>query len=157
MHDLSQEDLKNILHYDPETGEFTWLIRPSNSVALGARAGRTNQLGYRIIKIRGVGYQAHRLAWLYMTGAWPEALIDHINGIPGDNRFANLRQATSAQNCWNRKNVGPLPKGVSLLSNGSYQASFQNRYVGVFPSAEEAHEAYKDHASRVYGSFARFA
>jgi len=99
---LTQDQLKSLLHYDPDTGHFTWnYTRPKCSK--GTIAGGLCKDGYVMIGINYSIYRAHRLVWLYMTGAFPPAHIDHINGIRTDNRAVNIRLATPAQNQQNLK------------------------------------------------------
>lgn len=98
----TQEQIKRALKYDPETGVFTWLISPSNRAKKGSVAGFMNDAGYWMIGIDNVRYRAHRLAWLYMTGEWPERKIDHENTIRSDNRWANIRLADDSQNVCNQ-------------------------------------------------------
>lgn len=88
---LTQDRLKQLLNYDPETGVFRYACaRPK--VRVGAVAGHTHAgHGYRQIKLDGKLYLAHRLAWLYVHGEWPTDLLDHINRNRVDNRLANLR------------------------------------------------------------------
>ena len=82
---LTQERLKELLHYDPETGYFTWKISPNNAVKVGSVAG-TSMNNYIRIIIDHKAYLAHRLAFLYMEGYFPEHEVDHINRIRDDNR-----------------------------------------------------------------------
>ena len=98
---LTQVELKELLHYAPDTGGFLWRKGRSNVVA-GTRAGTPDKDGYVIIRIDKRHYRAHRLAWFYVIGVWPRAIIDHINRNPFDNRFCNLREATHSQNQHNR-------------------------------------------------------
>jgi hypothetical protein len=93
----------SILHYDPDTGVFTWLKSLSYRTKVGAVAGALDgrKRGYIEIRIRGYLHKAHRLAFLYMTGEMPSSGVDHINGIYGDNRFCNLRIADQSVNCRN--------------------------------------------------------
>lgn len=95
MSKLTQEVLKSLLYYDPETGIFVWLVTRQRSPA-GKEAGGYDEKGYRRICVNGTKVRAHRLAWLYMTGEWPEDQLDHINGLKDDNRFVNLREATNS-------------------------------------------------------------
>ncbi|MFW5402706.1 HNH endonuclease [Yersinia sp. 1252 StPb PI] len=95
---ITLERLKKILHYDSETGVFTWKIYRRHNVGVGSTAGSPSNKGYIQIKVDGVSYKAHRLAWFYVHGRWPVEQIDHINQIKGDNRICNLREATNSQN-----------------------------------------------------------
>lgn len=101
--DLTAEALRELLHYDPETGVFTWRVKMWRALA-GSIAGHVSQHGYRMIKISQWKWQAHRLAYLYMTGEHPPHDIDHINQIRSDNRWVNLRSATRKQNQENKSN-----------------------------------------------------
>jgi hypothetical protein len=98
---LTAERLRELLHYNPETGVFTrrleWYGRKPGSVV-----GTKNGNGRLRCSIDGDGYYLHRLAWLYVHGVWPPEEIDHINRIPDDNRLANLRPATRPENGANR-------------------------------------------------------
>lgn len=92
----------DFLDYDPLTGHFTWKKRSSSRASAGSIAGRMQSLGYRQIKLRGKTFYAHRLAWLFVTGAMPAHEIDHINGNRDDNRFANLRDIPRRLNVQNQ-------------------------------------------------------
>ena len=100
--ELTQERLKEVLHYDPETGVFTWKVATNNRVNIGDVAS-TEDSGYRRIQVDGSKHFAHRLAWLYVFGEIPEGKIDHHDRNPSNNRIANLRPATSSQNGLNRR------------------------------------------------------
>lgn len=101
---LTQTKLKKMLHYNPDTGLFTWLINNRNEINIGDIAGCLNKItGYIIIGINGKIYQAHRLSWLYMHGYFPEYKIDHKNGKGDDNRWVNLRHVTHSCNMQNQK------------------------------------------------------
>ena len=78
---LTAEVLRNLLSYDAETGIFTWIGKPNGRVAHGAQAGTFLPDGYVRIKLRRKLYLAHRLAWFYVHGVWPENEIDHINRV----------------------------------------------------------------------------
>ena len=93
---ITQDNLKEILLYDPKTGVWIW----NHS---GKVAGNVQKNGYRYIKIHKKLYQSSRLAHLYMTGNEPEHIIDHINGLTNDDRWENLREATLSQNQFNRR------------------------------------------------------
>jgi len=101
---LTQERLKEILNYNSDTGEFTWLIYANrNGAHIGDKAGCISHYGYIIIGIKNRDYRAHRLAWLYIYGEWPKDQIDHINGVRFDNRINNLRSVTNAINGKNQR------------------------------------------------------
>jgi len=97
---LTQERLKEVLDYNPETGVFVWRVSKGPCKA-GSVAGNAHITGYVLIAIDGKKHRAHRLAWLYVHGVWPDKDIDHINRIRTDNRIANLRDVSKSENQWN--------------------------------------------------------
>lgn len=99
--DLTAERLRELLHYDKETGIFTWRVKMWRAFP-GSIAGHVNKHGYCLVKISQVKWLAHRLAHLYMTGEHPKHEIDHINKTRSDNRWVNLRPATRKQNQENK-------------------------------------------------------
>lgn len=108
MQDLTQSRLKEIVSYNSDTGEFTWLnhgngrrLNYAKSRPGFPRSGTKMNTGYINITIDQQHYLAHRLAWLYMNGGWPGSEIDHINHIRDDNRLCNLREVNRGGNCRN--------------------------------------------------------
>lgn len=97
---ITQSRLKEVLLYNPTDGVFVWL-ESRGRVSKGSIAGAKHKEGYIRIRIDGVEYLAHRLAWLYMKGVLPDCLIDHKNGVRDDNRWCNIRVATEQQNMHN--------------------------------------------------------
>lgn len=170
---LTSEDLRQLLVYDPATGDFTWLPRLGNergtkifnSRFAGKIAGRKKLTVYKEIAIDSKLYYSHRLAWLYMTGAWPSIQIDHINGNKTDNRFANLRPADESQNLCNvgvRSNNKLGIKGVSWSKANKGYCAFiainrKQNYLGTFDTPELAHAAYCEAAERLHGEFSKVA
>lgn len=161
MKELSIERLKEVVSYDPVTGIFVWLVRPSNRTNVGALAGWFHSHSkYWLLSIDGQKYRAHRLAWYYMTGAWPPDQIDHINGKRDDNRFENLRPVTNAENGCNQRqaksnNLSSGLLGVSLGKNGKnwgahIKAQGKMRHLGYFGTKEEAHDAYVEAKRRFH-------
>ncbi len=98
---ITQERLKELLKYNPDTGIFIW-IKSVGTVRSGAEAGCINDNGYLLIQIDGRRYRGHRLCFLYMTGSFPVADVDHLNHVRDDNRWANIREATAQDNAKNR-------------------------------------------------------
>lgn len=162
---IEQSNLKQILSYDCESGVFTWLRPKPNQVLAGTEAGWIEPSGYRRISIRGKNYQAHRLAWLYMTGELPVGQVDHRNLNKSDNRWCNLRLATNSQNQANR----PASKRSSSGCKGVYwhkrirkwQASImvggRLRCLGYRENQAEAVSLYAAAAKEYFGEFARVA
>lgn len=116
---ITQERLKQLLNYDPDTGVFRWLVNRKPTIRAGDVAGCTRR-GYAIIKIDQRIYFSHRLAWLYAYGRWPTGDVDHINRARNDNRLCNLRECSRSENCQNtsrrlRNTSGH--KGVSWVSS----------------------------------------
>lgn len=112
MPELTQERLKELLHYDPESGIFTWKIRTCNRAMIGGSAGCLTTRGYISIGIDGEKYQAHRLAIFYMEGRWPDQ-TDHINHIHNDNRWINIRTANHQENSRNKPMQKNNKSGIS--------------------------------------------
>ncbi len=160
MADITQSQLKMLLHYDPNTGVFMWR-KTGSGRKVGAPAGNHNG-PYIRIGVNGSVYSAHRLAVLYMTGKWPVDGVDHDDRNKHNNRWSNLQEATAITNgrnrklgknntsgcigvCWNKK------EGVwwaSIKINGSviHGGSFKRKTKAI--SARKALEKqYKFHSN----------
>ena len=115
--ELTQQHLKELLHYDKETGIFTWKISRCNSIKIGDEAGNKHNAGYLIIGISILSvpkrYLSHRLAWLYVYGEFPKEHIDHVNHDRKDNRIDNLREATQKHNCRNASKYKTNKSGIN--------------------------------------------
>ena len=154
---LSLGQAQRLLRYEPHTGLFFWRISSNSRATEGNKAG-TNRYGYIVITINGFKHRAHRLAWLFSHGRWPQGVIDHINGNRSDNRIANLRDVTVAVNTQNQKRANRDSKtGVlgatkhQLCNKYCAQITIDNKriYLGLFATPELAHQAYLD-AKRKY-------
>jgi hypothetical protein len=162
---ITAERLRELLHYDLETGVFTWRVNRRGhigDVAGNVYGGPPNE-GYRRIMIDRRMYQASRLAWLYMTGEWPKDQVDHINGDRADNRFCNIREALPAQNSQNRSmrtdNESGF-KGVAWHKHtrkwaSSIQINGKYKHLGYFATPERAFIAYIFAAWKHFGDYAR--
>jgi hypothetical protein len=157
---ITQERLKELLDYDPETGLFTWRSRSSNRIQVGDIAGSYSPYGYLQIRIDGRLYMAHRLAWLYINGELPKGILDHANLLKDDNRISNLRPATKSQNGAN----GPVRhnglKGAYWIDRaGRWLSQIQKGgkaiYLGYFHTEQQAHCAWWAAAQHMHGEFAR--
>ena len=141
---LSLNRIKELLQYCPATGFFVRRVKAGNSSA-GSIAGWELD-GYNAIQIDGKTYLAHRLAWFYMTGNFPQQETDHINGDRSDNRFLNLRDAHQSENVKNRKrpkNSTSGAIGVSWHKRNKRWVSYLNvdgkrKYIGSFKDYNDA-------------------
>jgi superfamily II DNA/RNA helicase len=159
---MDLDRLRQVLNYDPETGVFTWRKTIGARARAGGIAGTVKEDGYRIIFVDRQRFAAHRLAWFITFGVWPKADLDHRNMQRDDNRLANLREASRSQNLCNagaRSHNKSGLKGVSVKGS-SFTARIkinkQERYLGSFKTAEEAHAAYRSAAPGLHGEFVRF-
>lgn len=163
---LTQARLKQVVHYDLNTGLMTWLIkaRGAHNREIGQRAGWQEKRGVWRVAIDGRQYLVHQLAWLYVTGEWTPR-IDHEDLDPSNNRWLNLRKATQSQNLANR---GPTKanksglKGVSWCErDGKWQAkitvNYKQTHLGWGDCPAALSFEYQIAADRAFGEFARIA
>lgn len=161
---ITQDRVKEVLDYNPNTGLFTWRQRLAPRGPVGSVAGcKDKHRGNRVfIRIDGVLYLAHRLAWLYIFGWMPDT-IDHINGDPSNNSIANLRVASQMQNVWNsnvRSDNTSGIKGVRFdASRGKWSARLKvnGKFVLLkrFDNKEEAVFAYESTSAKYHSEFKR--
>lgn len=150
MANINKEKLKKLVTYNPKTGIFT---RNKNNKL----AGYKRSDGYVCLTVTKTKYLAHRLAWLFMTGEWPKNEIDHDNKKRNDNRWKNLREATSLQQMGNTKlwksNTSGY-RGVSFHKHTKkWRATIKTKQIGLFNSKEEAKKAYDLVAKEYFGEF----
>jgi HNH endonuclease len=159
---ITAERLRELLRYDPDTGEFYWL-RGRGRIKAGRRAGCIMRpKGYRAICIDTKHYLAHRLAWLYVYGEWPSGDLDHRDIDPDNNRIENLRVAERWQNQANRRqkaNRTGFP-GIQKVDGCELWSALihmngKRHYLGCFKSPEDASDAYHQAYRKYAGEFAR--
>jgi len=160
---ITQQRLKELLEYDPETGRFTWLVSGKRRKAGSHPKRYSGDGGYLRIRIDGRPYRGHHLAWLYMTGDFPPCDVDHRDLNRGNNAWRNLRLAPDNLNNVNnpkRKDNTSGFKGVSWCpARKKWRARIaidgKTRTLGTYETAEAAHAAYTKVAVAAYGEFAR--
>lgn len=146
---VTQDILKLLLSYDPESGIFLWKMSRRNGTKSGDIAGGRTANGYLQITI-GRPYLQHRLAFLYMTGSIPDC-IDHINGIKSDNRWENIRPVTFAENLKNKSlpksNKSGVPGVGWYAASNKWRAKIKSNgvmhHLGYFERFEDAVKARK--------------
>jgi hypothetical protein len=147
---MNVKRLREVLNYDSETGVFRWKERLARKLQIGDVAGHVSApRGTVQIRINGVNYLAHRLAWMYMHGQSPKATIDHLNGNPSDNRIANLRDVSHQMNMENIRHASAHSRSGVLGAhekNGRWRSRIhvdgKSHWLGYFDSADRAHKAY---------------
>lgn len=158
---MEHSEAKRIFNYDPEDGVVTWKIKTGHRSYPGKVAGHKSRAGYIQIVANGEFITAHRLAFLLMTGSIPEC-VDHINGDPSDNRWANLRPATRQENTRNKKvnkNSSTGIKGVRWKKDaGKYVVSImvsgRTLYFGLWDDLEAAELVAILAREKYHGEFA---
>lgn len=142
---LTAAILREVLSYNPETGEFRW-VKARRAVTVGSIAGGKYSNGYLRIKINETTYLSHRLAWLYMHGEWPASQMDHINGVRHDNRIVNLREATPGENQQNvsahrsnpSRRLGVTWDKRARKWRARIKINRKETYLGLFENIEDA-------------------
>lgn len=161
---ITQSELKKLVHYDPNTGIFTWKKKTGHRIKIGDKAGSDRGDGYFKIRIKYKAYKSHRLAWLYVYGYFPENCIDHINGNPSDNRICNLRLATLSQNQYNRKKNSNNKSGIKGVywneNKKKWKAviglNSKKIHLGYFNDFFEATCCIMSARNKLHGSFKNF-
>lgn len=141
---LTCKQLTQMFTYDPRTGEVFWAVNWGRKCPIGTRLGGVNDKGYVEAQIKGRRYSVHRVAWICMTGQAPPHEIDHINRDRADNRWANLRAVTTAQNAFNRSKYRTNTSGHPGVhtAGGRWRACIsignKHKHLGTFDTIEEA-------------------
>lgn len=164
--DLTAARLRDLLHYDPKTGNFVWRVKHGRKVVPGKTAGCLESTrGYVVIRIDGKGYKAHRLAFLYQTGEMPTAQIDHRDGVKTNNSWDNLRPATVAENGRNRRPGDGNTSGVCGVlwraDKSKWRATIKKhgclQHLGYFTDLSDAIEARRTAELQQFEQFSPLA
>lgn len=155
--EITCEEVRRRFKYDRKLGV---LVRRFNSgkAKAGTHSTAKDRDGYLVVGINKKLYRAHRVVWLYVYGKWPDADIDHINGIKHDNRISNLRDITRSRNKQNQKaqkNNKCGFKGVWLhKQTGRWCATIchlgKKIHIGSFETIQEAAQAYAEKAAELH-------
>lgn len=166
------EILSALFSYEPETGLIRWRVHKGKGhpgVVAGFPGGLPGENGGRYVYVRvdGRNYSGHRIAWLLMTGSFPEKgfEVDHINGRINDNRWENLRIVSRKQNMQNRKTHRNNECGIRGVGFVKHYGKWQARimvdrkaiHLGYFDVMEDAAAARKSAEELYFGEFARKA
>lgn len=160
---ISQEELRRLFDYNPETGVLSRLVKTGRNCSLGPVSSTPNNNGYILVRVGGRKHSAHRIIWAWMTGVRPDIDIDHRDLNKANNKWSNLRLATRSQNqanCNLPANNTSGKKGVSYCSKRmKFQAQIRvdDRliFLGRFGKLEHAAAAYDKAAKQHFGEFAR--
>jgi hypothetical protein len=160
--DLTQELLKKYVHYDPDTGLFKNILYRKGGVPVGHVYTSKEATGYVVFRINMQTYKAHRLAFLYMTGAVPKC-VDHINTIRDDNRWCNLRPADRSQNVMNASLREDNKSGVKGVSWHKRDKVWQARvaaygkeyHLGYFDDKQQAEATVASFRQSLHGEYSR--
>ena len=159
---ITHSELLSWLRYDPETGAWCWLKKPTRGWRRHENPCAVCKVyGYNTICVQGERYRANRLAWFYMTGEWPAGQVDHENRNRADDRWGNLRDATHAQNQMNSKTPKNNTSGIKGVSwhkaTRSWRASIsvdgRTRHLGHSCCKAEAACLYAVAANTYFGEF----
>lgn len=160
---ISAERLHEVLYYHPRSGDFVWLIKTSTCTVIGTQAGCQNKAGYIVIRIDGVLYRAHQLAWLYVHGESSSNGIDHKDTVEHHNWIDNLRPADQSENMRNQgkhsrnksghKNIVWDGKRFIVYVNLNYKTHYRGRFKTLEKALAERDRAHAE----LHGEFARVA
>ena len=155
---IDQETVKKLFHYDAESGMLLWRNGNGRNVKPWQQAKALNGHGYYTAKVNGKNYLVHRLAWLYVHGAFPKHDIDHKNRIRNDNRLCNLRAVSRTDNCQNISLPSHNKSGHIGISWFALQKKWtvyvkvnkKNKWLGNYKNLDDAIAARKAGEKQYY-------
>ena len=153
--------LKEYMDYEPDTGVFTWKRHRSQTATKGTQVKCKDPKGYIILGWNRRNYRAHHIAWWWITGEMPGGELDHINNIRHDNRFSNLRKASSTQNNHNKLKPVTNTSGVKGVNWHKYRGAWAARItvdgariqLGYFTDLESAEKIIRAAREKLHGDF----
>lgn len=151
---ITQDELKQLMEYNPETGNLIWKSARKKGSIAGARVGYVHHSGYRYCEVNGKHYAAHRLAWLYSYGILPDCQIDHKDSNRDNNSLSNLRLAINnhKDNSQNRAVNKTSKTGIKGVNGPNKYGKYMARitvnkvtiFLGEFNTILDAGAAYKE-------------
>lgn len=155
---LNAESVHSVYRYDPATGRL-WRKMATGDLK-GCKIRSHNKY---VVSFNRVQYPATHIIWLLMTGCWPKNVIDHANCDSLDDSWNNLRECTSAQNCYNKSVTSRSASGVKGVFwdkernkwSTYITKDYKVRFIGRFDTIEAAKAAYDKKAAELFGEFAR--
>ena len=167
MGNLTPQDFYSVFRVDFNAGRLFWSCPPKNHAEkVGREAGYINigkgkNKTYWQVRAFGKTFKRARIIFFMAHGRWPTPCVDHINGDSLDDKLANLRECTYAQNTVSSRNKfrpNGLPRGVYPTKQGRYMARItvngKTRSLGVFDTPTAAARIYRNKLEEVYGKFA---
>ena len=162
MKEISIQELRDYLKYNPEDGSIIRIKKASSNAKVGDTAGSIKDNGYAAIKLNKKRFLAHRVAWAIYYGEWPSKCLDHINGIRNDNRISNLRECTPMENSWNRRKSKNNTSGISGIYFNKrmkkwcvgIRSNKKHKYLGSFSDFQDAKKIALNARNSFHGEFA---
>lgn len=159
--ELTVEFIRDRLDYNPNNGEFKIRKKSGKKGVVGNKTGSKGKNGYVYLYLNNNVALAHRVAWVYVYGEWPNEQVDHINRDRSDNRISNLRLASQSQNSCNGSLRSTNKSGYRGVSWSKEKKKWVSRIVkdrkqyvlGYFDDKEKAYMAYLEAANRLHGGF----
>jgi hypothetical protein len=162
--DINHKELLEELYYEPDTGEFYWLVG-GHGRRLGKPIGYLSTIPYQTVTYKTIVLRMNRLAWFYMTEEWPpeDMMVDHEDGNTKNNRWKNLRLATDIENAANRRRRQQTLSGakgvhldpVSQLWNVQIIYDGVKHMFGPFETVTQAHQVHEKESQRIREEFHR--